>query len=126
MLYMSFLEDRNTEDMHCIVNNINEVQLKELIDICKIQNQLHTLIQLLEIEKMSGFFLECQKIGDRSSILLILDQIGISSIDFGFDILLYAIENFEPAIEKIFFNLFKEAEILGSSEENKGTMFGEI
>ena len=75
---------------------------------------------------MSGFFLECQKIGDRSSILLILDQIGISSIDFGFDILLYAIENFEPAIEKIFFNLFKEAEMIGSSEENKGTMFGEI
>lgn len=38
MLYMYFLEERNTEDMHCIVNNINEVQLKELIDICKIQN----------------------------------------------------------------------------------------
>ena len=58
---------------------------------------------------------------------MILEQIGISTIDFGVDILLYAIENFDPAIQKIFDNLFKEADI----EEGQGgkmdeAMFGEI
>lgn len=58
---------------------------------------------------MSGFFLECQRIGDKSSIQLILEQIGISTIDFHLDILLYSIENFDSFIQKIFDNLFKDA-----------------
>lgn len=47
---------------------------------------------------MSGFFDDCQKIGDKSSIALILEQIAESTIDFGVNILLYSIENFDSSI----------------------------
>lgn len=58
---------------------------------------------------MSGFFDECQKIGDKSSIALILDQIGEGTIDFGVNILLYSIENYDSSIQKILDNIFKLA-----------------
>ena len=80
-----------------------------MVDICKVKGELNGLITLLELDKMSGFFLECQKIGDKSSIQLILEQIGVSTIDFHLDILLYSIENFDAFIQQIFVNLFKDA-----------------
>ena len=71
---------------------------------------------------MSGFFEQCQSIGDRSSIQLILAEIGVSTIDFGQLILLYAIENFDEFIQKIFDNLFKEADLPAGNQ----IIFGEI
>lgn len=121
-LYDHFLSEDEMDEMKTIINYVSEIQLKELIDICKVKNQLNILISLLEIEKMSGFFLECQKIGDRSSIQLILAEIGVSTIDFGLDILLYAIENFDEFIQKIFDNLFKDAALPGGPT----VIFGEI
>lgn len=46
----------------------------------------------------------------------------MSTIDFGLDILLYAIENFDEFIQKIFDNLFKDAELPGGP----AVIFGEI
>ena len=71
------------------------------------------LIKFLELDKMSGFFLESQKVGDKSSIQCILEEIGGSDIEFGCDILFYAIENFNNSIQKVFENLFKDSELEG-------------
>lgn len=68
--------------------------MEELIDYQKKESQLSKLIKLLELEKMSGFFHESLKIGDKSSIQCILEEIGASDIEFGQDILFYAVENF--------------------------------
>ena len=73
---------------------------------------------------MSGFFLESQKIGDKSSIQCILEEIGGSDIEFGCDILFYAIENFNNSIQKVFENLFKDSELEGGKMDQ--TLYGEI
>ena len=99
--------------------------MKELIETSKVKGELDSLVTLLELNKMSGFFLECQRIGDKSSIQLILEQIGVSSIDFHLDILLYSIENFDSHIQQIFVNLFKEA-TLKEQDEQTQTIIGEV
>jgi len=58
---------------------------------------------------MSDFFIDCLSKKDTSSINIILDQIGQSTISFGYEILLYIVQNFNPTTQKIFDNIFKEA-----------------
>lgn len=96
-LYKDFLEENNNDDMSLVLNNIEDCQLKELFEYCKMENQLDKLmsgIQLLSQAKITGFFQEFLAINDKSSLNLLLEQMGNIPNNFSVDILNYAIEYF--------------------------------
>lgn len=72
---------------------------------------------------MSSFFEESRKIGDKSSIGLILEQIGESTFEFGSTILLYSLQNYDCSIQKVLDHIFKHAIF---SDDDLIVLFGEI
>ena len=71
--------------------------MMELFNFCKMQNKLDKFIENLSVDKMNQFFEECQKVDDKTSIKLIIQQVAETEINFPVEILLYAIKNYEPS-----------------------------
>ena len=75
-LYHDFLNDKNDKDMRIVLNNIRDIQLKDLFDYSRLKGQLDKLIEgmsLLEENKITNFFMELKQYNDRSNLNLILD-----------------------------------------------------
>ena len=96
-LYSDFLSDKNEKDMRIVLNNIRDIQLKELFDYSRLKGELDKLMEglsLLEENKITNFFMELKQYNDRSNLNLILEQLGQIPNFYSTDILLYSIENF--------------------------------
>lgn len=83
--------------MSDVLNNIRDIQLKDLFDYSRLKGQLDKLMEglaLLEEDKITHFFDQLTQVNDRSNINLLLEQIGIIPNYFCIQILLYAIHNY--------------------------------